>query len=76
MGAQPGARRFQLLRSTADPLVFVEVAEWESAEHHRSAISTDTFRERVRDLPKVARVERGRYEVLRLDEERTAPVSA
>jgi len=34
MSGQPGAGGYQLLRSTRRPNVFVELAEWDSAEAH------------------------------------------
>ncbi len=74
MSEQPGALRFQLLWSPTTPEVFVEVAEWDSAEHHKAAVSTPEFRERVRELPGLATVERARYEILRLDDDRAIAI--
>ncbi|MEV0001603.1 antibiotic biosynthesis monooxygenase family protein [Micromonospora sp. NPDC050980] len=50
MSAQPGAGGYRLLRSTRRPEVFVELAEWESAEAHQAAVRSDGF------LPLVSRL--------------------
>lgn len=68
MQAQPGARRFQLLRAIDQPTVFVEVAEWESREHHAAALSAPGFLERAKALRSLAQVERGVYEVVHTEQ--------
>lgn len=68
MSQQPGARRFQLLQAADDPDTFVEVAEWESPEHHRAAVSTDDFLGHVRKMSVVAKVQRATYQVLRTED--------
>ncbi|GAA3343174.1 hypothetical protein GCM10020358_40870 [Amorphoplanes nipponensis] len=50
MSARPGAGSYQLLRSTRRPRVFVELAEWESAEAHQAAVRSEGF------LPLVTRL--------------------
>jgi quinol monooxygenase YgiN len=68
MREQPGARRFQLLRSMERPDVFVEVAEWDSREHHAAAISAPGFAERAKALRAVGEFERAMYTVVRTEE--------
>jgi heme-degrading monooxygenase HmoA len=46
--AQPGLIRFQLLRSGKDPSVYINIAEWESAELFRQAVSQEKFQTSVR----------------------------
>lgn len=43
MSQQPGAGGYTLLRSTRRPTVFVELAEWESAEAHQAAVHSEGF---------------------------------
>lgn len=68
MRVQPGARRFQLLRSPQDPAVFVEVAEWESREHHKAALDGPGFLDKAKALRELATFERAMYEVVRTEE--------
>jgi quinol monooxygenase YgiN len=50
MSSLPGSGEYRLLRSTRRPEVFVELAEWESAEAHQAAVKSEGF------LPLVARL--------------------
>jgi quinol monooxygenase YgiN len=50
MSSLPGARGYRLLRSTRRPNVFVELADWDSAEAHQAAVKSPGF------LPLVARL--------------------
>jgi quinol monooxygenase YgiN len=68
MRVQPGARRFQLLQSTDAPEVFVEVAEWESREHHQRALQAPGFLDKAKALRAVADFERNLYTVVRTEE--------
>ncbi|WP_432840382.1 antibiotic biosynthesis monooxygenase family protein [Dactylosporangium sp. CA-092794] len=68
MRAQPGARRFQLLRAADEPSVFVEVAEWESREHHAAAVSALMQLAAARAMRSLAQFERGLYDVVRTEE--------
>ncbi|GIG63100.1 hypothetical protein Lfu02_74720 [Longispora fulva] len=68
MRVQPGARRFQLLRSAEDPTVFVEVAEWESRDHHARALAAPGFYERAGVMRSLAEFERAMYDVVRTEE--------
>ncbi|NUT50691.1 MAG: antibiotic biosynthesis monooxygenase, partial [Saccharothrix sp.] len=52
---QPGLLRFQLLRCGRDPAVYINIAEWESAEAFRRA----TAHERVRSSARVTEVAEG-----------------
>ncbi|WP_410585919.1 antibiotic biosynthesis monooxygenase family protein [Amycolatopsis sp. lyj-23] len=45
---QPGLVRFQLVRSTSDPGVYINIAEWEDEAAFRRAVSRDEFRKAVR----------------------------
>ncbi|MFG2041502.1 antibiotic biosynthesis monooxygenase family protein [Dactylosporangium sp. NPDC048998] len=46
--AQPGLLRYQLLRSTGDPSVYVNIAEWRDLEAFRTATSQEAFRTALR----------------------------
>lgn len=46
--AQPGLLRYQLVRSTHDPGVYVSIAEWQDAESFRRATAREEFRNAVR----------------------------
>jgi quinol monooxygenase YgiN len=50
MCRQPGYLGYRTLRSISKPNVFVEIAEWESAEAHRAAVTSEGFQSRVRQL--------------------------
>jgi quinol monooxygenase YgiN len=65
MRQQPGYIRFQLFRSLRQPTVYVELAEWESAEQHKAAVTSEGFRSRVQPLAKLATVEPDIFEVIR-----------
>jgi len=73
MCRQPGYLRFQLLRSLRQPQAYVEIAEWESAEQHRAAVTSPGFRERVQPLAAVASVEPDLYAVVREGHAAAAP---
>ncbi|MEU4744795.1 antibiotic biosynthesis monooxygenase [Actinosynnema sp. NPDC023658] len=45
---QPGLLRFRLLRSRRDPAVYLNVAEWESAELFERAVRQEWFRAAAR----------------------------
>lgn len=45
---QPGLIRYQLVRSTADPDVYVNIAEWTDEASFRRATSQERFRTAVR----------------------------
>ena len=68
MRVQPGARRFQLLRSPQDPAVYVEVAEWESRDHHKAALDGPGFMDKARSLRALASFERAMYDIVRTEE--------
>lgn len=67
MHAQPGALRFQLLQAADHPDQFVEVAEWQSREHHLKAVQNPDFMSRAKALREHAEFERQSYSVLRLE---------
>jgi heme-degrading monooxygenase HmoA len=50
MCRQPGYVSHKMLLSTKRENVFLEIAEWESAEHHAAAIASEGFRSRVQGL--------------------------
>ena len=68
MRVQPGARRFQLLQAMDEPNVYVEVAEWESREHHAAAIQAPGFMERAKAMRAVADFDRAMYAVVRTEQ--------
>jgi quinol monooxygenase YgiN len=43
MSALPGSGAYRLFRSTKRPDVFIELAEWESAEAHLAAVKSEGF---------------------------------
>ncbi|SNT39774.1 antibiotic biosynthesis monooxygenase family protein [Rhodococcoides kyotonense] len=53
METQPGLIRYLLVRSTKDPDVYYNVAEWESEELFRASVSDSIFRERLGHVTKV-----------------------
>ncbi|MEU7742759.1 antibiotic biosynthesis monooxygenase family protein [Nonomuraea sp. NPDC049158] len=65
MRRQPGYIRYQLLHSLRNENVYVEIALWDKAESHLSAVQSDGFRERVSGLGAVATVDPDVYEVIR-----------
>ncbi|MFE7429450.1 antibiotic biosynthesis monooxygenase family protein [Streptomyces sp. NPDC057545] len=65
MSAQPGFRRHRLYRSAKDPQIYVETAEWDSAELHRKAIGTDAFRAGVKKVMAHATAEPAPFTVVR-----------
>lgn len=46
--AQPGLVRYQLVRSTSDPGVYVNIAEWRDLAAFRTATSQEAFRTALR----------------------------
>jgi long-chain acyl-CoA synthetase len=64
MTRQPGFRSARLYRSARDQQVYVETAEWDSAEAHQQALSGEGFRGAVRELMKLARAEPGPFVLL------------
>ncbi|MGW2099570.1 antibiotic biosynthesis monooxygenase family protein [Streptomyces olivaceoviridis] len=65
MSAQPGFRRHRLYRSAKDPNVYVETAEWESAELHQRALRGEGFRNGVRKVMTHATAEPAPFTVVR-----------
>jgi quinol monooxygenase YgiN len=66
MSTLPGAGPYRLLRSTRRPEVFVELADWESAEAHQNAVRSEGFLPLVTRLrPLVAKSVPDLYETLR-----------
>jgi long-chain acyl-CoA synthetase len=57
MSTQPGFVRFRLVRALNDPSVYINIAEWESAEAHQKVLQSDAFRSHIIDLAKVATAE-------------------
>jgi quinol monooxygenase YgiN len=65
MSSLPGAGEYKLLRSTRRPEVFVELADWESAEAHQNAVKSEGFIPLVSRLrPLVAKSVPDLYETL------------
>ncbi|HEV7760280.1 MAG TPA: AMP-binding protein [Acidimicrobiales bacterium] len=54
MRTQPGFRNFRLMRSVMDPLVYVNIAEWESAEDHQRVLQGPDFLAHIKDLAALA----------------------
>ncbi len=50
MQQQPGYLSHKMLKSLRRENVFVEIAEWERAEDHVKAVTSDGFRSRVQKL--------------------------
>lgn len=50
MSTMPGAGPYRLLRSTRRPEIFIELADWESAETHQNAVRSEGFRPLVMRL--------------------------
>lgn len=50
MREQPGYLGHKMFRSLRRPDVFVEIAEWEKAEDHVRAVTSEGFRSRVQAL--------------------------
>jgi long-chain acyl-CoA synthetase len=65
MRRQPGYVRFELLRSMRDDKVYVEIAEWTSAQAHRDAVQSEGFRDRVKPLGALATVDPDVFTVVR-----------
>lgn len=65
MSAQPGFRKHRLYRSARDPQVYVETAEWESAEQHKKAISGDDFLAGIKRIMAHATAEPAPFTVVR-----------
>ncbi|ASW54610.1 antibiotic biosynthesis monooxygenase [Plantactinospora sp. KBS50] len=69
MSTQPGSGGYRLLRSTRRPGVFVELADWESAEAHQAAVRSEGFLPLVARLrPLVEKSVPDLYETLRVEE--------
>jgi heme-degrading monooxygenase HmoA len=64
MTRQPGFRSARLYRSTCDQQVYVETAEWDSAEAHQQALSGGEFRGAVGELMKLATAEPSPFDLL------------
>ena len=54
MRTQPGFRNFRLMRSVMDPLVYVNIAEWESAEDHHRVLQGPDFQAHIKELAALA----------------------
>jgi len=54
MSGQPGFIEHRLLRCVRRPQVYVEMARWNDADSHRTAMQGQAFRDRVRELSTVA----------------------
>lgn len=65
MSAQPGFRRHRLYRSVKDPNVYVETAEWESAELHREALRGEGFLVGIKKVMAHASAEPAPFTVVR-----------
>jgi heme-degrading monooxygenase HmoA len=63
MRQQPGFLSHCLVRSLTRPDVYVNIAEWESAEAHRSVVASEGFREHIRQLSTVAKADPDLYSV-------------
>ncbi len=61
MRQQPGFIRHRLVRSLRDPKVYVNIAEWESPEHHMRAVRSDQFQVHIQELAKVATADPALY---------------
>nr|AFU65901.1 DacO5 [Dactylosporangium sp. SC14051] len=61
MATQPGFRSHRFYQSQRDPKVYVEIAEWQSAEHHRQATATDGFRRPLQTVIQHAEVDFAPY---------------
>jgi heme-degrading monooxygenase HmoA len=63
MAEQPGYLSHRLLRSLRQPEVYVEIAEWETADAHGAALRSDAFQGLIRELAQVvAKPSPGLYE--------------
>jgi long-chain acyl-CoA synthetase len=63
MSEQPGYLSHRLLRSLRQPEIYVEIAEWETAEAHGAALRSDTFQGLIKELSQVvAKPSPGIYE--------------
>ncbi|MGA8117301.1 MAG: antibiotic biosynthesis monooxygenase family protein [Actinocatenispora sp.] len=64
MRQQPGFRSARLYRSSRDPQVYVETAEWDDAAAHKKALDADGFRSMMGPLMKLASAEPGGFDLL------------
>jgi long-chain acyl-CoA synthetase len=54
MRTQQGFRGFRLLRSVMDPLVYINVAEWETVEDHQRVLQGADFQTHIKELAALA----------------------
>ncbi|RBQ20072.1 antibiotic biosynthesis monooxygenase [Spongiactinospora rosea] len=64
MSRQPGFRSYKLYRSSNDPKVYVETAEWDDGGSHKQAVGRDGFRALVGPVMKLATAEPGPFELV------------
>ncbi|MEU3838517.1 antibiotic biosynthesis monooxygenase [Streptomyces sp. NPDC028635] len=62
MAAQPGYVSHRTLRQAGAPDVRLEIAEWESAEAHRAAVTSEEFQRLVAGLRPLVTAEPALYE--------------
>jgi long-chain acyl-CoA synthetase len=57
MRQQPGFVSFQLVRSTSDPTVYINIARWKDAESHQRVMRGEEFQSHIAELRAVSRPE-------------------
>ena len=65
MVSQPGFINHTLVKSLSDPKIYVNIAEWESADAHLAVIASEGFRTHISTLATVATAEPGLYSVVK-----------
>ncbi|WP_336159385.1 antibiotic biosynthesis monooxygenase family protein [Amycolatopsis sp. VC5-11] len=61
MAGQRGYLSHRLYRSAKDPRTYVEIAEWDRAESHRSATGGAEFRAGLAEILRLAKAEPGPF---------------
>lgn len=64
MTSQPGFRHSSLYRSSREPDVYVEMAEWDDAQSHGAAAQGSGFQTNIGALLKLASAEPAPFELL------------
>ncbi len=57
MRTQPGFISFRLVRSLTDRNVYINIAQWETAESHQRVVRESGFQQHIADLAAVAEAE-------------------